>query len=102
MTNSGAPLKDSGTLRMRRRPAGFARILDGLPLGEWHGPVESGLGMHLIRLEPREEGKVPDLAVIRRQVAREWANERRLELRREVNEKLRSGYEIVIEWPESE
>jgi len=30
MTNSGAPLKDSGTLRMRRRPAGFARILDSI------------------------------------------------------------------------
>ncbi len=81
---------------------GFAAKLDSLEMGVWQGPVESGLGVHLVMLDGREPGAVPDLEAIRPVVEREWANERRLEMRNEVNAKLREAYEIVIEWPEEE
>jgi len=79
---------------------GFSRRLDKLTPGEWRGPVKSGLGLHLVRLESRTEGAVPELAGIRKELEREWANEKRLDTRRQLNEKLRQDYEVVIEWPE--
>lgn len=79
--------------------SGFSEKLDELTVGEWQGPVESGLGLHLVRLDFREEGTLPELAEIRPIVEREWANEKRLETRRMINEQLLADYEVVIEWP---
>jgi len=79
--------------------AGFSASLDSLPSGEWQGPVESGLGLHLIRIGARVEGTLPDLSDIRPLVEREWAHEKRLETRRIINEQLLNEYDVVIEWP---
>jgi hypothetical protein len=78
---------------------GFARSLDTLPLNDWQGPVESGLGLHLVKIAERVEGYLPDLADIRPIVEREWVNENRLETRRLINDQLLSNYDVVIEWP---
>jgi len=78
---------------------GFSRRLDALSTGDWQGPVESGLGLHLVRMESRVEGTLPELADIRPIVEREWANEKRLETRQAINEQLLNDYEVVIEWP---
>ncbi len=78
---------------------GFSDNLDLLSPGDWQGPIESGLGLHLIRLESRVEGTLPDLAEIRPVVEREWAYENRLETRQMINEQLLNDYEVVIEWP---
>ena len=79
--------------------AGFAAKLDELPIGQWQGPIESGLGLHLVRLESRVEGMLPALDDVRQIVEREWANEKRLETRRAINEALLAEYELAIEWP---
>ena len=78
---------------------GFAKSLDALPLNDWQGPVESGLGLHLVKIAERVEGYLPDLADIRPIVEREWVNENRLETRRLINDQLLSEYDVVIEWP---
>lgn len=78
---------------------GFSASLDALPTGEWQGPIESGLGLHLIRVQTRVQGTLPKLAEIRPIVEREWANEKRLEIRKSINEQLLSNYEVVIDWP---
>jgi len=80
--------------------AGFSGELDKVEVGQWQGPVRSGLGWHLIRLDARTEGRLPELAEIRPVVEREWSNARRLTVRQEVNAALLEGYDIVIEWPE--
>ena len=81
--------------------AGFSRELDRLEVGKWQGPVRSGLGFHLIRIDSRTPGRLPELADIRPVVEREWRNARRLAVREEVNASLLEGYDVVIEWPES-
>lgn len=81
---------------------GFAERLDGLPAGEWHGPIRSGLGLHLIRIERRTEGRLPALAEIRPSVEREWRNRERIERRRALDERLLEGYEIIVDWSEEE
>ena len=81
--------------------ADFSRELDRLEVGKWQGPVRSGLGFHLIRIDSRTPGRLPELAEIRPVVEREWSNARRLAVRDEVNASLLAGYDVVIEWPES-
>jgi len=81
---------------------GFSQNLESLKLNEWSEPLQSGLGVHLVLLESNKEGALPSLAEIRSAVAREWANEKRIEIRKEFNERLLEDYEIVIEWPEEE
>jgi hypothetical protein len=78
---------------------GFSQSLDELETGQWAGPVESGLGTHLILLQERVPGFVPELADIRPIVEREWANEKRTETRQTINETLLADYDVVIEWP---
>ncbi len=77
----------------------FSARLDELPTGEWQGPIESGFGLHLVRIESRIEGTLPELDEIRPVVEREWANAKRLETRRIINEQLLSEYKVAIEWP---
>jgi parvulin-like peptidyl-prolyl isomerase len=68
-------------------------------VGQWEGPIESGLGLHLIRLETRIEGSLPDLDEIRPIVVREWANQKRVDTRQLINEQLLEVYDVTIEWP---
>jgi len=78
---------------------GFSVVLDELPTGQWLGPFRSGLGLHLVRLEARVDGTVPELDEIRPVVAREWANAKRIESRQKLNEMFLEDYEVVVEWP---
>jgi parvulin-like peptidyl-prolyl isomerase len=78
---------------------GFANQLDALALGQWAGPLASGIGLHLIRLESRVPGRLPDLKAIRPLVQREWANQKRLDLRQKFNAGLLKDYKVVIDWP---
>ncbi len=80
--------------------SGFPGRLDELEVGDWQGPVRSGLGIHLIKIKSRTPGHLPELAQIRPLVAREWNNEKRLATRREMNDSILEHYEVVIEWPE--
>jgi len=77
----------------------FSASLDLLPLDEWQGPIESGLGLHLIRMKTRVAGTLPDIAEVRSIVEREWAHDKRLQTRRIINEQLLNDYDVVIEWP---
>jgi len=78
---------------------GFSARLDEVPIGDWQGPVRSGLGWHLIKIDSRSEGTLPDLKQIRPIVEREWSHDRRLEFRKQINDRLMKQYEIRIEWP---
>jgi hypothetical protein len=77
----------------------FAARLAELPVGSWEGPVPSGYGVHLVRLERRQLGDVPPLADVRDAVAREWTAARRAELKRAQLEALLARYRVTIEAP---
>ncbi len=80
----------------------FADEVSKMPPGGWLGPVYSGLGVHVVRVTHREEGRLPELAEVRPIVEREWLAKRRQELKDLSYERLREGYEIVVEYPGAE
>jgi hypothetical protein len=77
----------------------FADELSRMPPGGWQGPVYSGLGVHVVRVTEREEGRLPELSEVRPIVEREWQAKRRQELKDLSYARLRQGYEIIVEFP---
>jgi hypothetical protein len=77
----------------------FATRLGALSPGQWHGPIESGYGVHLVWVSERTEGRVPALAEVREAVRREWANARRLEANEKFYQELLKHYTVTIERP---
>ena len=75
----------------------FVTKLGDVPVGQWFGPVESGYGMHLVFVEERTAGRLPELAEVRDAVSRDWTNERRLELNEKFFQGLLKHYAIVVE-----
>jgi hypothetical protein len=78
----------------------FAAALSELPVGKWQGPVESGLGMHLVYLSSRTDGRLPRLDEVREAVRREWANDYRLEANEKFYEGLLKRYTVTVELPQ--
>ncbi len=76
----------------------FATAVAELEPGAWYGPIPSGYGEHLVRIDTRVEGRLPDLVEVRDQVRREWANSRRLEAIDAFYGNLLERYDIDIEW----
>jgi hypothetical protein len=75
----------------------FTQQLMQLEPGDWAGPIESPYGVHLVRIDRIVESVVPPLAVIRKDVRREWLVDRRKTSRDVMIEELRSSYLITIE-----
>jgi hypothetical protein len=78
----------------------FAAGLTDAPVGEWVGPVRSGFGLHLVKVDEREETRDPSLTEVIGVVTREWEDKRRREIADERYAEMREKYEVVVEIPE--
>ena len=74
----------------------FAQALHGLEEGQWQGPVESGLGWHLVWVESKIPGRVPAFEEIKATVKSEWMDEQRAEAKRRMFETMRARYQIAL------
>ncbi len=77
----------------------FAKALFQQPIGTWVGPVASGYGEHLVRVESKQPGGVAALADVRPLVEREWANARRKTLGEAYYARLRAKYRVEVRMP---
>jgi parvulin-like peptidyl-prolyl isomerase len=75
----------------------FGEKLPALPTGEWSGPVESSYGLHLVRIETREEPRAVKLEEVRETVLRDFHEEQRRIANSEIFEKLRDRYQITVD-----
>lgn len=78
----------------------FAAGLTDAPVGEWVGPVRSGFGLHLVKVDEREETRDPPLPEVIGVVTRKWEDKRRREIADERYAEMRERYEVVVEMPE--
>jgi parvulin-like peptidyl-prolyl isomerase len=74
----------------------FAAGVFALAPGGWHGPIRSGYGWHLVRLETLEPARVAVLDEIEADVRAAWTGERYGEIRRRAEDDMRARYTIVI------
>ncbi|MGB5658392.1 MAG: peptidylprolyl isomerase, partial [Thermoanaerobaculia bacterium] len=80
----------------------FAEAIFELVPGNWEGPVQSGYGIHVVRIEGRQEAYLPPFEEVRPRVRDEFLSTRRREVDKLFFERLREDYEIVIEEPAPE
>ena len=77
----------------------FAAALDRLPLGEWSGPMASGLGQHLVRVRQRHPAAPPRLTAIRQRVENDWRAAMARDRTERAYRTLLGRYNVVIEKP---
>jgi len=82
--------------------SGFTESLIELSPEQWHGPVLSGYGVHLVYISNIIEPPPPVFADVREQVTQEWKTDRGEELNEKFYASLRDQYTIVIEEPVEE
>jgi len=75
----------------------FAQQIIKLKPGDWQGPIYSGMGVHIVKIDVFTPGEMPKLSEIRDKVEREWMAETTKELKDEAFDELLKSYEIVFE-----
>ena len=81
----------------RRFGSDFSRQVIQVESGEWSGPLYSGMGLHLIRIDHFENGILPELSEIQSSVEREWMAKKKSEFKAATYEKLLEGYDVLIQ-----
>jgi hypothetical protein len=76
---------------------GFADQLFRAETDTWQGPIESGYGLHLIRIHERTEPVVPEFASVIDEVREDWMFEQRQRTNEEAYEMFKERYQIVVE-----
>lgn len=74
----------------------FAAALLTLEPGRWSGPVRSGYGWHLVRIETLVPARVPALDEIEADVRAAWTEERYAEIRKRAEDEMRARYTVVV------
>lgn len=74
----------------------FTEALFKLAPGKWQGPVESGLGWHLVLVQQIAPGRVPDFAEVEPEARDAWVMDQRAEFKSKAYDMMRAGYEVVL------
>ena len=92
------PKKDQAEIQ-KLFGSGFAESLVELSPGQWHGPVLSGYGVHLVYVDNVSEPPPPVFAEVRERVVQDWTTEKSEDLNEKFYANLRDQYTVVIEEP---
>ncbi|MBA5777534.1 peptidyl-prolyl cis-trans isomerase [Stappia sp. F7233] len=82
--------------------AGFAQSIDDLQPGVWSGPVQSGLGWHLVRVDKVIAGRVPRFEEVANEVKTAWLGQQKAEAWRKSYDEMRAKYTVLLPVPEVE
>ena len=77
----------------------FVSALDEIEAGtdKWSGPFESRYGFHLVLLREKSDPYIPTLDSIMGRVVDDWRYEAVLETRREAEDRVVEGYDVVLD-----
>ena len=77
--------------------AAFARSVMTLPVGHWSGPIESGYGLHLVKVTEAPPTQALPFAEVRERLAQEWRRERQETTNAQLYESLLRKYQLVAD-----
>ena len=77
--------------------SGFAKSVFELKPHQWHGPVLSGYGTHLVYVHDLREAEPPTFAEAEAQVRQEWESDKREELNEQFVASMIARYDVTIE-----
>ncbi len=74
----------------------FAEAVRRLRVGTWQGPIESGLGWHLVLVTSATPGRVPAFDEIVAEIHAAWMGDQRSEARRRAFDVMKARYEVRV------
>jgi len=77
----------------------FAQAVAKLPPGSWQGPVESGLGWHLVFVDTVIAGRVPAFEEIEPDVKTAWLGEQKAQSWSKAYAEMRAKYTVLLPAP---
>jgi peptidyl-prolyl cis-trans isomerase C len=77
--------------------SGFAKAVMQLETKQWHGPVLSGYGTHLVYIDIVDKSPAPKFEQVQEAVFQNWLTDQQEQFNEAYFESLKSRYEIVIE-----
>jgi len=77
--------------------SGFAEPVIKLAPQEWHGPVLSGYGVHLVYVHARQDAEPPKFKEVAERVRQDWENEKQKQLNEQYIAGLMARYDVTIE-----
>jgi hypothetical protein len=77
--------------------ADFAQSLFAIKPGHWAGPVKSGYGVHLVRVNEVKPAAIQPFEEVRAKVLAEWRHRQENESRAAYTAKLRAKYGVVVD-----
>lgn len=83
----------------RQLGSGYAEAVMQLEPGQWHGPVLSGYGVHLVYVHELQQAPPPLLDEVKEVVLEDWQRENQETFNAEFYQSLKSRYEVVIAEP---
>lgn len=73
----------------------FSKVVFGLPQGSWQGPVRSGYGWHLVRVDAVAPSAIPKFEEVAPQVKTAWSDEETRALKQKAFQELKARYTVV-------
>ena len=77
----------------------FATALARLPVGTWMGPLVSGFGLHLVRIDQRVQPPPPRLADVRQRLENDWRSSAIRKAQDAHLQQLLDSYDMEIRRP---
>jgi hypothetical protein len=77
--------------------SGFARSVFELAPQQWHGPVLSGYGTHLVYVHDHQKSEPPRFAEVEERVRQEWESDKRKQLNEQFVASMIARYDVTIE-----
>jgi hypothetical protein len=80
----------------------FANSLDSLPLGEWTGPVKSGFGIHIVKVEQKKRGEPFPFEAVKKQISLDYNFKASKRFRNELVTTYLKEYNVVFKLDNAE
>jgi hypothetical protein len=74
----------------------FADTVFNLEAGQWHGPVASGYGIHLVHITERSDAELPPFEEVQNEVTIDWGDTYVRDAEAKVFDELLSRYEVEL------
>ena len=75
----------------------FREAVVSLPVGQWQGPVESGFGLHLVKITGREDSRIPEWVEVRDRIATDLLYEERKAAEDQFYAEVLPRYQVVFD-----
>jgi hypothetical protein len=75
----------------------FTNAIMNLEPGQWEGPIPSGYGLHLVRIDRREDSRIPEWTEVRGRVVTDMEYEARNAAKEQLFQEIAQQYQVIFD-----